>query len=310
MKHFKSIQSTSINGSVLTIGAFDGVHLGHQKILRAMRDGQPTDQHPLAVLTFFPHPNVVLHGRRPSFYLTTPEEKADLLAEHGVDVVITETFDETLSRVSAEDFVRRLVKHLGLHSLWVGPDFALGYEREGNLTYLRKKGLELGFEVHVVEPLKMNGEVVSSTRIREALRSGDVARAAGYLGRPFELVGEVIHGSGRGRELGIPTANLSIWSERAYPRKGVYACFVKILGEKYSAVANVGDRPTFEEDKLPKPIVEAHLLDFGDHNIYGETLRLQFIRRLRDEQEFNGSGALLDQIQLDIKRARQILEEQ
>jgi riboflavin kinase/FMN adenylyltransferase len=307
MKHFNSLQSVQLSGAKLTIGAFDGVHKGHQKILDEMQTGGRHSGQPMVVLTFYPHPKVVLQGRQPSFYLTTPEEKAELLANHGADFVITETFDEELSEVPAEEFVRRLVDHLELQSLWVGPDFALGHNREGNLPFLRSKGADWGFEVHVVDPLRMNGEIISSSRIREALRSGDVARAAHYLGRPFEIPGEVSAGAGRGRELGIPTANLTIWLERAYPRKGVYACFAQVSDEWYPAVTNVGNRPTFNAEP-DRPVVEAHLLDYSGEDIYGQRLRLQFIQRLRDEQRFDGPEALLEQISWDIEKARQILE--
>jgi riboflavin kinase/FMN adenylyltransferase len=253
---------------------------------------------------------VVLQGRQPSFYLLTPEEKADILANYGVDFVVTETFDEALSEVSADDFVLRLVNHLEPHSLWVGPDFALGYNREGNVPFLRAKGLEFGFEVHIVEPMRMNGEIISSSRVREALRSGDVGRAASYLGRPFEIPGEVIKGSGRGHQLGFPTANLSIWEERAYPRQGVYACYAMVDGSWSQAVANVGSRPTFEPDLGDRiPVVETYLMDFAESDLYGHQLKLQFMKRLRDEQHFENPEALREQIQLDLNQARHALEE-
>lgn len=306
MEHANSLESVNLSGARLTIGAFDGVHKGHQKILQEMQGREPGP--PIVVLTFYPHPKVVLQGRRPSFYLSTPEEKAALLSEHGADLVITETFDDDLANVSAEDFVQNLVNHLEPHSLWVGPDFALGHNREGNVPYLRARGRELGFDLQVVEPLRMSGEVVSSSRIREALRSGDVARAARYLGRPFEIPGEVTKGAGRGKQLGIPTANLSIWPERAYPRKGVYACFASVGEGWLPAVTNVGIRPTFEQEAA-HPVVEAHLLDYTGSDLYGQTVRLQFIDRLRDERRFEGPEALLDQIQEDISQGRQILAE-
>lgn len=307
MKHLSSLESIHLSGAKLTIGAFDGVHKGHQKILRQMKAGEMVKGQPLVVLTFFPHPKVVLQGRRPSFYLTTPEEKAALLAQHGADFVITETFDEALSEVSAEKFVQRLVDHLQPHSLWVGPDFALGHNREGNISFLRTEGLRAGFEVHVVEPMRMNGEVISSSRIRESLRAGDVARAASYLGRPFEIPGQVTKGAGRGRQLGIPTANLAIWEERAYPRKGVYACFAQAGRTWYQAVTNVGYRPTFEAEE-GRPVVETHLLDYSGQDLYDQQIKLQFIKRLRDEQRFEGSDALLEQIRQDIENGHRILE--
>lgn len=306
MEHYRSLDDLQLEKSGLTIGAFDGVHRGHQKIIDALCSGARQGDMPAVVLTFYPHPSVVLRGRRPSFYLTSSEERAALLGEHGVDAVVTETFNEELSKVSAADFLDRLQARLGFRDLWVGPDFALGHQREGTVHYLRGEQEKRGFELHVVEPVRVAGEIISSTRIREALRSGDVARAATYLGRWFSLPGEVVQGAGRGKELGIPTANLSIWEERAYPRKGVYACFAELDGDQQPAVTNVGVRPTFEEE-APRPVVETHVLDF-DRELYGERLRLHFVDRLRDEKRFSGPDELLAQIRRDIERAREVLQ--
>ncbi len=305
MEHLHSLQGANLDGCRLTIGAFDGVHRGHQKILKTMEESPDGSDLPRVVLTFFPHPSVVLHGRRPSFYLTNPEEKAALLGEMGVDFVVTVPFDVDLSEIGAEEFVDRLRRRLGMKSLWVGPDFALGHQREGNVSYLREAGKAKGFDVRVVEPLRISGEVVSSTRIREALRSGDVARAARYLGRWFEIPGTVSHGAGRGKDLGIPTANLEVWEERAYPRKGVYSCFARVGSSVRRAVTNVGVRPTFEEGG-DRPVVETHILDF-DRDLYGQEISLQFVNRLRDEKKFSGAEELLAQIRRDVEEAEEQL---
>lgn len=305
MEHFHSLDDVDLQESGLTIGAFDGVHRGHQKIITSLTEDAQRMNVPAVVLTFYPHPSVVLGGRKPAFYLTSPEERAELLAELGVDIVITETFDTELSKVTASEFLDRLGSGLGFRRLWVGPDFAFGHQREGTVHYLSEAQESRGFELQVVDPVSVGGEVVSSTRIREALRSGDVARAATYLGRWFSLPGEVVEGAGRGKELGIPTANLSVWEERAYPRRGVYACFAELEGAHHWAVTNVGVRPTFDEEP-PRPIVEAHILDF-DQELYGRTLRLHFVERLRDEKRFEGPDELLEQIERDIGRGRDIL---
>lgn len=306
MDHFHSLDEVHLQECALTIGAFDGVHRGHQRIIASLtKDAQRMDA-PAVVLTFYPHPSVVLGGRKPAFYLTSPEERADLLAELGVDVVVTQTFDDELSEVTASDFLDRLETRLGFRRLWVGPDFALGHQREGTVHYLREAQEARGFELHIVEPLRIGGEVVSSSRIREALRSGDVARAATYLGRWFSLPGEVVEGAGRGKQLGIPTANLSVWEERAFPRRGVYACFVELEGAHHWGVTNVGVRPTFDEEP-PRPIVEAHILDF-DQDLYGRTVRVLFVERLRDEKRFKGPDELLEQIERDIERGRTVLK--
>jgi riboflavin kinase/FMN adenylyltransferase len=265
-------------------------------------------ENPAVVLTFFPHPSVVLRGRTPAFYITKPEEKAELLGELGVDYVITQTFDEELSKVPAEDFIQLLLKQLNFKDLWIGEDFALGHDREGDRNFLARKGKEMGFTLHVVAPVFTEGEVVSSTRVREALRSGDVGRVETYLGRPFTLPGTVVPGAGRGKGLGIPTANLEIWEQRAYPRSGVYACLARIEGDPkpWKSVTNIGIRPTFENNQS-EAVVEAHLLDF-DGDLYAQHMELEFVARLRDERKFADAEALLARISRDINRARAILD--
>lgn len=308
MAHLRSIEQANLPASILTIGAFDGVHRGHQVLMGETVAAAGEAGVAPVVLTFFPHPSVVLQGRRPSFYLTTPEKKAELLGDLGVDLVITQEFNEELSRVTAEEFLRRLKESLGFLQLWVGPDFALGHQREGNIAYLTGAQERWEFELHVVEPLKLSGEVISSSRIREALRSGDVARAARYLGRYFSLSGTVQEGAGRGKGLGIPTANLAVWEEIAYPREGVYACLAGLEdGSTWNAVTNVGRRPTFE-DQLDLPVIESHIMGY-DADLYGQRVRLEFVERLRSEQRFESVDRLIEQIQADIRSAERILRE-
>jgi len=301
-----SLEELHLPASVLTIGSFDGVHRGHQALIGAMVEDARRLGHPAIVLTFFPHPSVVLRGRRPSFYIMTPEEKAAALVALGVDVVVTQHFDQAMAHIPASEFLSLLQRHLGFQALWVGEDFALGHRREGNRLFLEKASREYGYELHVVPPFLMGGEAVSSTRVREALRSGDVARAASYLGRPFSLPGKVVRGAGRGRRLGFPTANLEFWDERAYPGVGVYACWVVVGGNRYPAVTNIGLRPTFEAD-AQRPVIEAHLLD-ADIDLYDREITLVFVERLRDERRFEGPEALREQIHRDIARARGLLE--
>ena len=301
MQHLRDFLSVQLEQSDLTIGSFDGVHRGHQMLIKALVENSRRENRPVVVLTFYPHPSVFLRGRTPALYINTPEEKAELLGELGVDYVITQQFDRSLAEIPAGTFLDRLKARLGLKSLWIGEDFALGYKREGNRHFLEAAGLERGFSLHVVPQVILGGEVVSSTRVRESLRSGDVARTAEYLGRSFVVAGKVISGSGRGQALGIPTANLEIWEERAYPRSGVYACWAEIEGQRHMAVTNIGVRPTFEE-KQEQAIVEAHLLDFNA-DLYGKELRLEFIGRLRDERRFSNTELLLSRIARDIQRA-------
>lgn len=307
MKQIESIDALELASCELTIGSFDGIHLGHQSLINQLVASAKQRSSSSVVLTFFPHPSVVLRGRRPAFYINTPEEKAEHLGELGVDYVITQHFDQALSLIKANDFLEWIRKKLHFNGLWVGENFALGHRREGNIDYLENVSNEWNFEINVIPPVYEGGEIVSSTRVREALRSGDVARVARYLGRPFNMPGEVTKGSGRGRQLGIPTANLKVWEERAYPGSGVYACKVHHQGEANDAVTNIGIRPTFDE-ALGKPIIETHILNF-EQDLYGKRIEITFIDRLRDQRKINGPDQLLEQINRDIVRAKQMLAE-
>jgi len=308
MQHVQNLSELQIERSSLTIGSFDGVHLGHHDLLKRMAERAKEAEVPVVVLSFFPHPSVVLRQRTPAFYITTPDEKAELLGQEGVDYVITQPFDIELSKVEAADFLDQLTTQLGFVDLWAGEDFALGHQRRGNRHFLEKESRARNFSFHLVPPLLVGGEVVSSTRVRESLRSGDVARAATYLGRSFSLVGVVQEGARRGKELGIPTANLQIWEERATPAVGVYACIAEVDGQRKQAVTNIGYRPTFE-DKPEGPIIEAHILDF-ERELYGQEIKVEFIDRLRDEMRFSGPEELLKRIELDISHARSLLKNQ
>jgi riboflavin kinase/FMN adenylyltransferase len=291
--------------SAITIGAFDGVHRGHQALIGQMAAEAHASGRTAVVLTFFPHPSVVLRGRRPSFYLSSPEEKAEYLSQLGVDATVTHPFNLAVSEISAGEFVDRLVTYARLDELWCGPDFALGHNREGRVDFLKVEGQRRGFRVRVMPPVLIDGEVISSTRIRQTLRDGAVEQAARYLGRPFRLSGQVVEGAKRGRQLGIPTANLAVSEERATPALGVYACMAGAPGWQGQAVVNIGFRPTFEGGEA-RPTVEAHLLDFS-RDLYGEIVSLDFVARLRPEIKFPGVEALLAQIQRDILEARSIL---
>jgi len=303
--HYDDLTEISLPASALTLGSFDGLHLGHQSLIGALVRQARRDGLPSLVVTFYPHPSVVLRGRRPAYYMTLPEEKSALLSAAGVDHVVTQRFDEALSRIPAAAFLDRLERQIHFRHLWIGEDFALGHEREGNRLFLRREAERRGFDLHVAEPFKVGGEVVSSTRVREALRAGDVARVATYLGRPFTLRGVVVQGAGRGKSLGIPTANLSLPEEQAYPGNGVYACWAEIGGERHPAVTNVGLRPTFA-DEPPAPIVEAHVLGW-ESDLYGEQVGLTFVARLRQERRFSGPEDLVRQIRQDIEQARSLL---
>jgi riboflavin kinase/FMN adenylyltransferase len=306
MRHFLTLEGLSLKDTWLTVGTFDGVHLGHQEIVRQLAAEAHQLGFPAVVLTFFPHPAVVLGKRSDPFYITTPEERAVLLGEYGADIVITLPFDRQIAATSAHDFIARLETHLGMRYLVIGQDFALGKGREGNAKRLAELGKEFGYTLEVFPPIEMDGEIVSSSRIRAALSAGDIDLVIRLLGRPFSVTGQVVPGDGRGKTIGIPTANLSLWAERAIPRAGVYVSQATINGQTWGAVTNVGVRPTFESEPVP-PRVETHLLDFkGD--LYGEELRLSFLKRLRDEQRFPHIHALVAQIRADIQEAKLVLE--
>jgi len=305
MRHFQSLEGVQLQDTWLTIGTFDGVHRGHQEIVRNLVSQAHADGSQAVVLTFYPHPAVVIGKRQNPSYLTTPEERANLLGDLGVDVVITFPFTPPVSKISAQEFITMLRHHLGMQHLLVGPDFALGHNRIGNIHYLSEIGKSLGFTVSTIIPFELEGQIVSSSRIRAALRDGDLALVNNLLGRPYFVKGQVVPGDGRGHTIGIPTANLSLWIERALPKSGVYVTQGLINGDSYGAVTNIGTRPTFASDH-ERLQVEAHLLDF-DEQIYGLEVRLDFISHLRDERKFSGIDALVNQIQQDIIQAKGVL---
>lgn len=216
--------------SCLTIGYFDGVHLGHRYLVGQASAAARRQGLRAVLLTFYPHPSVVLRGAEP-FYLSTREEKLALLSELDLDLIVIQPFTPGLARTRASQFVDWLIEQVGLASLWLGPDFALGYRREGDIPFLRRMGAARGFEVKVVERFKLEGDVVSSSSIRQALRRGDVTLAARYLGRPYCLQGPVVIGAQRGRTIGFPTANVEVPAERAVPANGVYAAWARLQPE-------------------------------------------------------------------------------
>ena len=271
-----------------------------------MTVGAHANDAPAVVLTFNPHPASVLGGHEIKC-LTLPEERAELLGQLGVDVVITERFTRELSTVTAHDFMARLTRQLGLKQLLIGYDFALGKGREGNATRLTEIGSSLGYTVDVVSALSDESGVISSTEIRKLIEVGNVSEAARLLGHPYSLHGPVIHGDGRGRTINVPTANISYPREKMIPAKGIYACWAYLNDTRYRAAINIGTNPTFTPDKETYN-VEAHLLDFRQE-IYGAEVRLDFVARLRDELKFNSVDVLLDQIWKDVEETRRILQQ-
>jgi riboflavin kinase/FMN adenylyltransferase len=294
--------------TILTIGSFDGVHRGHQALIKGVVERARATDCLAAVITFHPHPAVVLAPQLAPRYLTTPGEKMALLEGLGVDLTVLLSFDRQLAVMSAHGFMAMVSRHLRPRELWLGPDFTLGRNREGNVERLRELGTELGYDLTIVEPVSGAGgsQPVSSSRIRKLLAQGRVEEAALHLGRYFGLSGEVVAGARRGRSLGFPTANLEVRPERAVPADGVYAVLALLGSERYLAVANVGVRPSFGYGHRT---VETHILDF-DQDIYGCDLVVEFVARLRDERRFEQIDDLVAQIQRDSESARQILGRQ
>ena len=305
MQHYWSLEGVQLQKSWLTIGSFDGVHLGHQEIIRQLV-GEAHSRGSLAVaLTFFPHPALVLGKRNEPYYLTTPQQRAEILGDSGVDVVITYPFELETAQLSAREFISLIHRHLQFEGLCVGHDFALGKNREGNVEKLTRLGEEYGYQVKLIEPVTNGDMIVSSSRIRAKILAGEIERAGQLLGRHYRIKGKVVPGDGRGKTIGIPTANLETWAEQAIPKSGVYAGRIKVRTQDYGAVINIGVRPTFELSEV-LPRVEAHILDFQGE-IYGEEIALDFISRLSDERRFENIESLVGQIQLDISRAKQLL---
>ncbi len=287
----------------VAVGSFDGVHLGHRAVLEKMMAAAQQAGARTAVLTFFPHPQRVIQKMTEPYYLSTLDQRVDLLASLGLDLIITHPFNDEVRQTRAATFVDELCRYLDMRQLW-GGNFALGYKREGDIPTLRKLGEERGYTVQQVEAMVLwQEERVSSSRIRRSLLEGDMAEVNGCLGRPYCVSGEVVHGQQMGRTIGFPTANVDFWPEQLLPANGVYAAYAWLGDERHLAATNVGVRPTVNGHAVT---VEAHLLDF-DADIYGRTLRLEFIDRIRPEMKFAGLDALKAQIAADVAQVRQLM---
>jgi len=285
------------------MGKFDGLHLGHRQLIGTAVSRARDLGFISAALTWEPHPNVVLRPDRPPQLLSSLEEKIELIATLGPDVLIVAPFTEETKATSADAYMAQICAALPLRELWVGEDFAMGRGRAGDVPSLMVIGRDLGFAVGAVPKVLVGGAPVSASRVRDLLAAGDVAGASTLLGWPFGLRGTVVEGDHRGRMIGFPTANLDISPNHVLPADGVYACRVRLGGASLPAVTNVGVRPTF--DGL-RHAVEAHLLDWGG-DLYGQALHVTFLHRLRGEQRFSGVEALVAQIGRDAEAAREIL---
>lgn len=288
--------------TAITVGVFDGVHLGHRHLVEHLRQQAQAMDCLAGIVTFRQHPQQVLAQSEVS-YLITLDERIALLQELGIDFVVPLSFTRDLAQTSAREFALALQRYLRMKSLIIGPDFALGRGREGNAAVLFDLGREMGFSVHVVPPKVLDEEIISSTAIRQALAQGDLVKVQRMLGRPYTLWGPVVHGAERGRTLGFPTANLDVNSNRRLPADGVYVTRAYVDDEEYPSVTNIGVRPTFgQQDRT----IEVYLLD-TDMKLYGQEVRIEVLERLRGEQRFASAQELTAQMEKDVLRAREIL---
>lgn len=291
--------------SLITIGAFDGIHLGHQHLIVRLIELARRKGWLAGLVTFSPHPASVLNPQNAPLYLTTPGEKMRLLEELGMDWTAVLPFSPQMAALSPGDFLKHLYRQLGMRGLCVSEGFALGRARSGDIPALKALGTKMGFEVHVVPALHNAEGKISSSQIRTLLQAGDVEMAARLLGRRYQLCGEVVHGAKRGRDLGFPTANLAIHPEQVVPANGIYATLAFLDDERYPSVTNIGTRPSFDNGARS---IETHLLDFAG-SIYGYDLVLEFVARLRPEQRFANVQDLIARIAQDVVEARRILGE-
>ena len=300
IRDLQSLQSFD-KRSVVTIGSFDGVHLGHQAILKQVKDRAAELGLPAVAMTFEPQPQEFFSGEKAPARLMRLRDKVEALLEFGLDHVLCLHFNTALSKLTANEFVKLvLVDGLGTEHLIVGDDFRFGCDRSGDFKMLSEMGAVFGFAVQDTETLEVEGERVSSTLLRQVLRQADFDRASQLLGRPFSIKGRVVYGQQLGRELGFPTANVQL-NRYSAPLSGVYAVLVEIDGRTYQGAANVGVRPTVGD--LVKPVLEVHLLDFTS-DLYGTRIDVVFVTKIRDEEKFTTLDKLVESIQRDVQQIR------
>ncbi len=290
----------------LAIGVFDGVHTGHRYLLENVKRRAQEKNLLSGVVTFDPHPQLALHPQQATssqLLAISLKDRVKSLQELGIDLVAVLSFTPELSQLSAREFISLLVKHLKMRGLMVGTGFALGRGREGDANLLRSLGQEMKFSVETISPLAIDGEIISSTLIRQALAQGNMTKVAKLMGRYFYLTGKVITADKRGRTLEFPTANLDIKPQQALPGNGVYATITQVDGKQFASATNIGTRPTFGNGKK---WVETYLLNY-EGDLYSNEIRVEFVQKLRDERFFASSEELTSQIGRDVQEAKAIL---
>jgi riboflavin kinase/FMN adenylyltransferase len=305
MKHLRKLEPIQEAEIWVTIGAFDGVHLGHQKIIRTMVNKAKLKNIKTGVITFYPHPAVVVRQLKDAFYLTSPDEKSEIFNDLGVDYTITIPFDYDFSKLTPEEFIQKLLLNFPVSQFWIGNDFSFGKNRTGNTIVLEQLGVHFGFKTIISDHVTQDSEKISSSKIRKWVLAGEMELATQSLGRPYSLTGDVIHGDERGRKIGFPTANLSVWEEKILPPAGVYATLAVIEKQVFYSVTNVGFRPTFKDNQI-KPQVETYLHHFN-RSIYDQPVQLFFIKRIRPEIKFESISAITAQITQDVQKSEEIL---
>jgi len=295
------------NFPIVTIGTFDGVHLGHQKLIQHLLQKKKKLGGTTVLVTFEPHPQSVISNKKiPIFLLTTLDEKLQILKQLGLDCVLVLSFAQPIANMQGDKFVEKiLVEKIGAKDIVVGYDHAFGKERSGNIETLKLLSKHFGYAVNVVEPMVVNGEVVKSTTIRRYLLNGEIERANELLGRRYCLTGRVIGGTKRGRILNFPTANLQLNNtNKLVPGDGVYAVLVNLQNKLWKGIANIGTRPTFQE--TPRTI-EVHIIDF-QKDIYDQKLQLEFVQKLRNEKKFASAPQLIQQLEQDKQKAIELFK--
>jgi len=306
VKVINNIEEFEIEKSVVTVGTFDGLHRGHQKIINTLINAAKQRALPSVVFTFWPHPRFVLGKADGLELLNTIEEKAVLLEKLGVDYLVSVEFNKDFANQTSYEFVKNvLVAKLNVNHLVLGYDHHFGKNREGRFDKLQTCGQEFGFSVEQVSALKGIGENISSTKIRNLLKAGNIPKANNYLGYNYFISGEVVHGDKIGRKIGFPTANISVPDFKLKPANGVYAVFAEVEGKKYKAMTNIGRKPTFKNDASLS--IETHIFDFAEE-LYGKKISISFLEKIRDEITFDSSNQLAEQLKKDREDAVRLLE--
>lgn len=306
MRIYNELSSAGIDReSLLAIGVFDGVHVGHRHLIEELTDKASSTGKLAGVVTFRTHPAEFLNSYSNIQYLTSLGQRIKLLEDIGVDFVVPVVFDQEFSELRAKDFIVLLQRQLKMTGIVIGEDFAMGHKREGDTKTLVNMGKHMGFSVDVVDLLANSDSLITSTVIRKMIGMGKVEEASMFLGRNFVLEGKVVRGAGRGSGLGFPTANIETEKKMLLPGDGIYATWVDFDNKRYMASTSIGTRPTFDETERT---IEAHLLDFSA-DIYGQLIRLEFVKLLRDEEKYDTVDELLVQIAKDVEITRSIMSD-